>query len=151
MIDRRKRRSRRRGFTMLDVLAGSLIVLISVIGLAQAATSAMQLRRAHQEKLGAAETLTDQIATIEATAFNQIVADHGGRAFDVVDADFVNPMLNSVAGDPDGRTGLVVVNVINDLALPGAMLEVIVRIDWAGTTGDQALTRTLRISRIGGA
>jgi hypothetical protein len=144
-----KRRRSRRGFTLIDVLVGSALLVVAVLGLTGVAVSSNELRRSNFERVAALRALGTELATIEAASFGDLLPEHDGRAFDVVAEASGNVMLRSRPDDRDGRPGSVAVSVPDDPGDPDRLLDVTVRIDWVGSFGPQSVARTLRVSRLG--
>ena len=86
---------------------------------------------------------------MEATPFAQVQAQHHQRGFAVMNDDGQQQMLQPLVGDQDGLCGQVLVQAAQPLDDATVLLEITVRIDWASTSGPRALTRTIRVSRIG--
>ena len=51
--------------------------------------------------------------------------------------------------DPDGLCGQVLVQAAQPLNDATVLLQITVRIDWASRSGPRAITRTIRVSRMG--
>ncbi len=146
----RVRRLRRGGFSLIETLVASAILLIGIVALASSAVMAMHLRKTQALKMLAAEALDQEMAAVQATPFTDIRAQHDGRGFAIFAEGKVNAALNALTNDADGLPGNITVTApapFNDF---NRLVDVTVRVEWQGTNGPQALRRTIRLSRAGG-
>jgi prepilin-type N-terminal cleavage/methylation domain-containing protein len=138
-----------RGFTLVELAVATVILVVGVLTLAHVALTIRAMHRADDERAMAATALLDQLHAVETTPFGDVVATFDGHGFDVVLPGEVSPALRALAGDPDGRAGLVTVTAPDPPKDPTELLEVTVRLDWDGSYGAQHLERRVRISRPG--
>jgi hypothetical protein len=127
----------------------TVILATGVLTLSSVAASANQLRKNIFEKAMAAEALDRELAVIEATPFEEIQADHDGRGFEVVLPGRASSMLTALPGDPDGLPGIIEVRVPDPPNNAEFLLEVELRLEWAGTNGPRRLSRIVQLSRLG--
>jgi len=140
---------RRRGFTLVDVLVSTSLLVTAALGMTGIASFTAQMRRVNDERAVAVRALDREAAAIEAAPFDDLLDVHDGRGFAVLGEQTGRVMLRAQAGDADGFPGLVTVTVPDDPGDPNRLLDVMVRIDWVGSFGPQSLSRTLRLSRLG--
>ena len=136
------------GFTLLDVLVANSILLIAVLGLCGATTKAHGVQATLQERVAIDRALDEELTQIEGSAFDNLVADHDGRSFEVRLNDGANSILRTLPGDADGVVGSVSVRAAEPYNDPDRLLEVEVRVDARGKA-EWHRSRTVRISRGG--
>jgi len=137
----------RRGLTLVETVCAATVLTVAVLGLSQVALTSSDLRESGAQKAAAMRAVQEQLAQVQATDFALLLATWNDTAFDVVLGGATHAGLRPQAGDVDGRSGRVLVTA--PTGQPGELLEVLVRVDWAGANGPQSVARTLRVSRIG--
>jgi hypothetical protein len=140
---------RRGGFTLVDVLVGASLLVTATLGMSGVAVFTSQLRRVNEERVIALRGLDREAAALEAAPFDDLLAVHDGRGFDIVDEESGAVVLRAVPDDADGQPGSITVGIPDDPGDPNRLLDVTLRVDWVGSFGPQSLRRTLRISRVG--
>jgi hypothetical protein len=137
----------RRGLTLIETVCAATVLTVAVLGLSQVALTSNELRESGATKAAALRAVQQQVAQVQATDFAALLATWDGAAFDVLLDGATHAGLVPQANDADGRAGSVVVTA--PTGQPGELLEVLVRVDWAGANGPQSVARRLRVSRIG--
>jgi hypothetical protein len=140
---------RRGGFTLIDVLVGTSLLVTAALGMSGVAASTMQMRRVNEERVAALQALDREATLIEAAPFDDLLAVHDGRGFGVASEATGRTLLRAQAGDGDGLPGLVTVSVPGAPGDANRLLDVTLRIDWVAGFAPQSVARTLRLSRIG--
>jgi len=142
-------RHTQQGFTLIEVMFGAAILAIAVLGVSSMATASQKLTQSSEEKGAALEAVEEKLREIEATDYDQIAAVHHQTGFSVTATDVLNNMLPPLVGDADGMPGNVQVAVPAPPGDGNSMLQIDVRVDWVGSSGPRALTRTTFLSRLG--
>lgn len=128
---RQVRRSPRAGFTLVEVAAAALLLLVAVSGLAGSVLAVVELGRANDEAALADAAARDTAEELANVPFAQIFARFNAEPADDPDgigtapgAAFDVRGLTPRAGDADGRVGRIVFPV--DPADPGILREDVV-------------------------
>jgi len=140
------RRRRQGGFSLVELMVGLSIFVVSLMALIQIAAVTNQARRASRERQAAWLAVTEQLRQVENTPFANLQATWNGRGFPIFLEDSVNAGLRALPGDPDGLPGLVSVTVPASMNDPNLLLEVTVRVDWVASSSPQTISRSVRIS-----
>jgi hypothetical protein len=140
---------RRDGFTLIDVLVSTSLLLTAALGMTAVTAFIAQMRGVDRERVAALRALDREAAAVELCPFDELLAVQDGRGFPVLKDDAGRVKLRALNGDADGLPGSVTVSVAPDVGDASRLLEVTLRVDWIGSSGPQAVSRTLRISRLG--
>lgn len=141
------RRARVGGFTLIEVMIATVILVTAVLGLANVSVTTGALHNTGVEKAAAIHSVERELAAVAATAFATIQATHDGRGFSVTLPGEANAALHALKTDGDGLPGLI--RVTAPTGDPAHLLEIRVVIDWQGRNGPQHYERTIRLSSIG--
>lgn len=124
-------RHARAGLTLIEVLCALTILLLSVLGFAQAITASARNAQATKERTLATEAARRMIEELEANVFpevfwryNDFANDDPGGAGTAQGAHFAVPALHLQNGDADGFVGDIVFPTRPNL--PGALREDVV-------------------------
>jgi len=137
------------GFTLIEVLVATVILVTAVLDLAQVSVATNQLHSTGLEKAAAIHAVERELAAVAATNFTTITATHDTRGFSVTLPGMVNAALRSIKGDADGLPGTI--RITAPTGDPAHLLEIRVVIDWQGRHGPQHYERTIRLSSLGAA
>lgn len=137
------------GFTLIDVLISAAIMVIALSGATNAVISAAQMRKLQAENIRIAQAVSTEMANVEATSYDQIMAQHNGRSFPVLHPLTGRTVYRAQDGDVDGLPGLVTITAPPPFNDPTVLIEITVRIDWVGSFGPRSEVRSLRLSRMG--
>jgi len=157
------------GWTLLELVISTVILLIVLLGFSYGLVSTTSLERAVREQGLAREALRGQIELLRATTFEDVLQRFEGASFDV-------PGLAARPDDADGHVGTVVFPIsedgelLEDLDLPALgmprdltgegdvddldhhadyhILPVLVRIEWRGSAGDSVLEMSTMLKRM---
>lgn len=140
---------RRGGFTLIEVLIATAILVTAVLGLANVSVATGALRSTGVQKAAAIHAVERELAAVAATPFATIAATHDGRGFSVVLPGEATAALHALKTDGDGLPG--VIHVTAPTGDPAHLLEIKVEIDWQGRSGPQHFERTIRLSSVGAA
>ena len=124
------------------------ILAVAVLGVTALASSSSRLTKTMEEKDAALRAIDAMVREIEALPLNQIPA-YDGRGFGATLNDATANMLTPVAGDADGLPGSVQVVVPNPPNDGSSLLQVVVQVDWRGSSGNQTVVRSVLLSRVG--
>lgn len=135
---------------LLDVVVGASLLAAAGLAAAQMVLDTTSLRHACSVRRLVIETISEELKLIEGSIFEDLRAEHDGRGFAVRDDEPDGLQLTAPPGDADGLPGLVAVTVPDPPNDAAELLEVTVRVDWFDAGAVNTLTRTLRVSRVGG-
>ncbi|MBI1850461.1 MAG: prepilin-type N-terminal cleavage/methylation domain-containing protein [Planctomycetes bacterium] len=140
----RARGTQRAGFTLLELMIGTVVMSVSLIGMLGVIESGFAMSRSARElsaaKIAAVKKL-EQIRELSRTNFGQVVPTYSGTS---AARNFAVPPLSPTIGDADGLPGRV---TAAPSALGGTkLLDVTVRIDWRGGNGARSYELTSRLS-----
>ena len=106
------RRSRRGGFTLLEMLVTATLMVIGLMGFARTIALSGKATEASGEVIAATEAARQIVETLQASTFDEVFAAYNEtKADDPPNApgpDFDVPGLEPVPGDPDGQVGKVI-------------------------------------------
>ena len=112
---RAPRRGTRSGFTLVDVVVATFVLVIAIGGLSSAVISTMQLQRANEESAAAYAALREMTESVQATDFGDIFATFNADPGDDPDGagsapgeNFAVFGLDARPGDADGLVGQIV-------------------------------------------
>lgn len=119
----RHARGRRSGFTLIEVIVASAVLVIGSLGLSAAITSSARLMELNRERGLAHEAARAELESLENSTFTQVFA-----RFNATKADdpagvtspgrgFAVAGLNAVRGDPDGLPGEIIFPTVGDLGV----------------------------------
>lgn len=118
----------RAGLTLVEVLCALTILMLSVLGFAQAITASARSVQATKERTLATEAARRKIEELEANVFaevfwryNDYANDDPGGAGTAQGAHFAVPGLHALASDTDGFVGEIVFPT--RVGLPGSLRE----------------------------
>lgn len=140
----RPRHRRERGFTLLELMLGTLMISVMLVGvLGLIATSYAMSRSAHEitEAKNAAERKMEEIRELARARFADVLLTYGEGS---TDRNFDVGALTPVPSDSDGKPGLV---TVAPSVMPGnRLLDVTVGVEWRGTGGNQTFELQSRVS-----
>jgi hypothetical protein len=142
-----RKRCRAGGFTLVEVLVVATTLAVAILGMSQISSISAALRKSGQEKAAAVRALDREVAIVTATNFTAIPGTWNNAGFEVTLEESGKAILHPLAGDADNMTGNVVVTAPTGDA--SKLIEIRVRIDWAGTHGPQHVQRIVRLSALG--
>jgi len=114
---------RRAGFTLIEVIISSAVLVIGCLGLSAAITSSARLMELNRERGLAHEAARAELETLENSTFGDVFARFNATTADdpvgitSPGRNFAVAGLNAVRGDPDGLPGEVVFPTLGDLGL----------------------------------
>ena len=114
-------RRRRAGFTLIEVVISSAVLVIGCLGLSAAITSSSRLMELNRERALAHEAARSQLEAIENATFGQAFARFNATAADdpagvtSPGRNFAVPGLNAVRGDADGLPGEIIFPTVGGL------------------------------------
>ena len=140
----RARGTQRAGFTMLELMIGTVVMSVSLVGMLGVIGAGFGMSRSARE-FAAARTAAvkklEQIRELSRTNFVQVVPTYSGNS---ATRNFAVSPLSATVGDADGFPGRV---TVAPSALGGTkLLDVTVRIDWRGASGARSYELTSRVS-----
>jgi len=116
-------RRRRAGFTLIEVIVASAVLVIGCLGLASAITSSSRLMELNRERGLAHEAARAELESLENATFGEVFARfNAAKADDPAvgtspGRNFAVAGLNAVRGDADGLPGEVIFPTVGDLGL----------------------------------
>ena len=138
------RSSFRAGFTLLEMMIGSIVMSVSLVGMLGVIGAGFGMSRSARELTQAKDAAVrklEQIRELSRTNFAQVQANYTGTS---AARNFAVPPLSATVGDADGRPGRV---TVVSSALGGAsLLDVTIRVDWRGANGPRSYELQSRLS-----
>ena len=132
------------GFTLLELMIGTIVMSVSLLGMLGLIESGFGASRAARELTHAengAVLKLEQIRNLARTNFSQVLTTYSGSA---AARNFAVPPLAAKIGDADGMPGRV---TVAPSAVGGTnLVDVTVRIDWRGANGPRSYELTSRLS-----
>lgn len=123
-ISRTCARRRRAGFTLIEVIASSAVLVIGCLGLSSAITSSSRLMELNRERTLAHEAARAQMEALEGAEFGQVFALYNASTADDPNgagtgpgANFAVAGLNAQRDDADGLPGEIVFPTVGSLGL----------------------------------
>lgn len=114
-LSRCHKRRRRSGFSLVEVIVATAVLVIGCLGLSSAITSGARLMDLNRERTLAHEAARAQMETLECATFGQVFslynttkADDPGGAGSGPGPNFAIAGLNAQRGDADGLPGQIV-------------------------------------------
>ena len=154
----RGRRRGNAGFSIVEIMLATGVLVVGLVGAASAVTSLANLRRTYTETQAAITVARAELERIREMPFNQILPTYQNGVAFTVDADgdgagdLSSPSPNQTAGNPYygpltvggtptlGRVDAEVVTSVPPAAL-GKLLRCVARVRWSGING----TREVRL------
>lgn len=103
----------RGGFTLVEVVIASVVLVIAIGGLTGSILAGVKLSRSNEEQARAEAALRSAMARIQGTSFRDVFASYNADPLDdpgglAPGAGFAVDGLDAVEGDPDGLPGEVI-------------------------------------------
>lgn len=136
-----------RGFTLVEVILSTGVLVVGVVALAAGVTSLSQLRRTTTETQRAVTAARTRLEQLRGEDFSTLVTNYGVPVGFAVDLDGDGyPDLDPVAGAAEA--GSIEVQVVTDVpaSAVGQLLRGVATVRWRGVGGDREVRLVTMIS-----